>query len=151
MSGALWDICPVRNLRFSAYMEIMKNAPAVAMIRQSRFARGRSRSPAALVLLLFLSGVSRADEPLTEEIKDPAWCNCAAIVASETEDLEAQLIAATRQRQAECRESLGVDMAQQRKGQGARLDACRCSCLTEDAEPGTGPWGDKRKPARSGS
>jgi hypothetical protein len=105
---------------------------------------------APFVLLLLLSGAVNAEVPATEAAPDPDWCNCPAILAAETEDLEAQLIAETRERQAECQEALGVDMTQQRKGQGARMDACRCSCLEDGAEPGEGPWGDKRKPARSG-
>lgn len=128
----------------------MNPALATAMIRQSPPSQARFPNPAAFVLLLLLSGAVSAEAPTSEAAPNPDWCNCPAIVAAETEDLEAQLIAETRERQAECRESLGVDMTQQRKGQGARMDTCRCSCLENDGTPREGPWGDRKKPARAG-
>jgi hypothetical protein len=140
----------VRKPQFSAENEIMNHAFAKPMIRQSGSRHGRFRFPATLVLLLLLSGAACAGETPTKPPTDPDWCGCPAIVASEAEETRERLIAESRKRQAECRESLGVDMEQQRKGQGARLDACRCSCLEDDAAPGEGPWGDRRKPARSG-
>jgi hypothetical protein len=129
----------------------MKHAFAAPMIRQSLINQDRFRIPTAFAFLLLLTGAALAQEPVPEMPQDPDWCNCPAILASETEDTREHLVAETRERQAECRKSLGVDMEQQRKGQGARLDACRCSCLEDEAEPGTGPWGDQRKPSRSGS
>ena len=129
----------------------MSHAFDIAMIRQSRSGNARFPAQAALTLLLLIPGALFAETPESEPAQDPEWCNCPAIRASETEDLRERLIADARQQQAECRESLGVDMEQQRKGQGARLDACRCSCLEDAAVPGEGPWGDQRKPARSGT
>ncbi len=132
-------------------MMFMNRVFAEAMIRQSRSRPCLIPVRATLALLLCLSNTALAQAPGSEKPNDPAWCNCPAIVAGETEDLREQLIAETLQRQAECREAQGVDMTQQRKGQGARMDACRCSCLEDGAEPAEGPWGDKRKPARSGN
>ncbi len=143
-------MCPVRKPRFSAENETMNHTFAKSMIRQTGFGHGRFRILATLVLLLLSSGAACAGETPNEPPPDPDWCGCPAIVASETEEARERLIAESRMQQAECRASLGVDMEQQRKGQGARLDACRCSCLEDDTAPGEGPWGDRRKGARSG-
>jgi hypothetical protein len=128
----------------------MKTVFVNPMIRQSRFGQRWLALSTVFTLLLFLSSLVLADESPPDPPPDPDWCSCPAILESESAEERESLMAQARKEQAACREALGVSMEQQRKGQGKRLDACRCSCLEEDAEPGVRPWGEQRKPARSG-
>jgi hypothetical protein len=128
----------------------MKKAFAKTMIRQSPHGPDRFRFRGILALALMLSSPVFAEDMAPPGPANADWCNCQAIQAAEDEALREHLLAEAREQQAQCRESLGVSMEQQRKGQGARLDACRCSCLEADAEPREGPWGDQKKPARQG-
>ena len=121
------------------------------MIRQSPNAPNRCRSRAILALALLLANPIFADDTPSQAPADPDWCRCPAIEAAKDDELRDHLLAEARDRQSQCRESLHVDMEKQRKGQGARLDACRCSCLEDEAVPAEGPYGDRKKPSRQGT
>jgi hypothetical protein len=108
----------------------------------------RGSTAGILLALLVLAAASPApgDEEATEAIV-PEWCRCESIAATADPERKAELIREAERQQAQCREALGVSMQHQRKGQGARLDACHCPCLAGDAETKDGPWGDRNKPA----
>lgn len=100
----------------------------------------------AFVLLTL--NAAGADEPVTSG--SPDWCDCAALEEpGDTVQLQ-QAKDAMRINQARCQEALGVDLYQNRKGQGSRMDACACPCLDGEGHAVEGPYGERQGAGRPG-
>lgn len=158
MSAGSRGMCPMRDLGLSANTVRMRNLTESPMIRHSRGVLAAWQPRTALIslltltviVLLTLPGPALAGDGEADLPPDPDWCNCPAIERAADEAVRSDLIAETERKQAQCREDLGVSLTQERKGQGARLDACRCRCLEAGAVPVDKPAGDRNKPARQG-
>ena len=151
MSAGSWGMCPMRDPGLSAKNVSMRHLIDTPMIRHTRGMLAAWQPRIALIVLLTLPGPALAGDAEADLPPDPDWCNCPAIESAADEAARSNLIAETERKQAQCREDLGVSVTQARKGQGARLDACRCRCLEAGAVPIDRPAGDRKKPARQGS
>jgi hypothetical protein len=106
---------------------------------------------ACLIISMLLSPAIHATEQDASEVPAPAvpeWCDCQAVEDAPDEQEKAALLQELERARAQCLKALGVSVTHQRKGQGARIDACNCACINQGAEPIEGPWGDRKKSAR---